>query len=238
MRATFLDHSGFLVELPGVTLLFDWWKGELPALRPGVPLLVFAIHRHEDHFKPEIFQLDAHSFLLGKDIKLSPRHREKWGLSDETAAKCLSLGGNETASPLPGVTVETLPSTDEGVAFLVTADGHTVFHAGDLNWWHWEGEDKAWNRNMEVDFKRYTEPLRGRRLDLAMLPLDSRLGEQGFWGPRHFLELADIHRFLPMHQWGDFSFTEKFLAEYPAFTPLTLPVTEAGQVFAWKEDIP
>ena len=68
MRATFLDHSGFLVELPGVTLLFDWWKGELPALRPGVPLLVFASHRHEDHFKLEIFRLDAHAFLLGKDI--------------------------------------------------------------------------------------------------------------------------------------------------------------------------
>ena len=238
MRATFLDHSGFLVELPTVTLLFDWWKGELPALRPGVPLLVFASHRHEDHFKPEIFRLDAHAFLLGKDIKLSPRHREKWGLSDETAAKCLSLGGNETASPLPGVTVETLPSTDEGVAFLVTADGQTVFHAGDLNWWHWEGEDKAWNRNMEIDFKRYTEPLRGRRIDLVMLPLDPRLGEPGFWGPRYFLELADILRFLPMHQWGDFGFTEKFLAEYPAFAPLTLPVAETGQVFVWKEDMP
>ena len=30
MHVTFLDHSGFLVELPGLTLLFDWWKGDLP----------------------------------------------------------------------------------------------------------------------------------------------------------------------------------------------------------------
>ena len=30
MRVTYLAHSGFLVELPSVTLLFDWWKGELP----------------------------------------------------------------------------------------------------------------------------------------------------------------------------------------------------------------
>ena len=50
MTVTFLGHSGFLAELPSVTLLFDWWKGELPALRPGVPLYVFASHRHEDHF--------------------------------------------------------------------------------------------------------------------------------------------------------------------------------------------
>ena len=237
-RVTFLAHSGFWVELPSVTLLFDWWKGELPVLRPGVPLLVFSSHRHEDHFNPEIFRLDADAFLLGSDIRLTARNLEKWGVSEETAARCLRLGKHDTVSPLPSVTVETFPSTDEGVAFLVTADGKTVFHAGDLNWWHWEGEDKAWNRNMEVDFKRYTEPLRGRRLDLAMLPLDPRLGEPGFWGPRHFLELADIRRFLPMHQWGDFGFTEKFLAEYPAFAPLTLPVAETGQVFVWKEDMP
>ena len=42
MHVTFLDHSGFLVELPGLTLLFDWWKGDLPPL-PSGPLLVFAI---------------------------------------------------------------------------------------------------------------------------------------------------------------------------------------------------
>lgn len=235
MRVTFLGHSGFLAELPSMTLLFDWWKGELPALRPGVPLLILASHRHEDHFKPDIFSLDGRTretrFLLGGDIKLSPRNLARWGVSGETAGRCLSLGGGETASPLPGVTVEALPSTDEGVALLVTAGGQSIFHAGDLNWWHWEGEDKAWNRNMEVSFKRYAEPLRGRRIDLAMLPLDPRLGEAGFWGPRYFLELADIARFLPMHQWEDFSFTEKFLARYPSLTARTVPVEKNGQVF-------
>ena len=33
IRATFLDHSGFLVELADVCLLFDWWKGALPPCR-------------------------------------------------------------------------------------------------------------------------------------------------------------------------------------------------------------
>ena len=144
MRAvTFLDHSGFLVELPTVSLLFDWWRGELPPLRESVPLLVFASHQHHDHFDRHIFPLDDGvreiRFLLGKDIRLDSHNRTKWKVSDATAAKCLVLGGNETAEPLPGVTVEALPSTDEGVAFLVTADGCTVYHAGDLNWWHWEG---------------------------------------------------------------------------------------------------
>ena len=93
------------------------------------------------------------------------------------------------------------------------------------------GEDKAWNRNMEANFKRYTEPLRGRSISLAMLPLDPRLGEAGFWGPAYFLETAEIQRFLPMHQWEDFDFTRKFLEKYPAFTGPTVPVEQAGQVF-------
>jgi hypothetical protein len=229
MRVTFLDHSGFLVELSSVTLLFDWWKGDLPPLRSDVPLLVFASHRHEDHFKREIFSLDADKFLLGKDIKPKPLFRR--GISNETLEKCAFLGGNQTVTPLPGVTVETLPSTDEGVAFLVTAEGQTIFHAGDLNWWHWEGEDPGWNRNMEANFKRYTEPLRGRRMDLAMLPLDPRLKEDGFRGPAYFLALADIRRFLPMHQWGDFAFTARFAQAYPDFAGAIVPVTATGQRF-------
>ena len=235
MTVTFLGHSGFLAELPTVTLLFDWWKGELPALRPGVPLYVFASHRHEDHFDPKIFALDGGPrdvrFVLGHDIKLSIRNLERWGVSPGTAEKCHILRGGQTCT-LPQATVEALSSTDEGEAFLVKADGLTLFHAGDLNWWHWEGEDKAWNNNMAANFQRYTEPLRGRRIDLAMLPLDPRLGEDGFRGPRHFLETADICHFLPMHQWGDFGFTEKFLARCPEFRPQTVPVTAEGQGFS------
>ena len=237
MRVTFLEHSGFLVETGFAALLFDWWKGELPALPPGVPLYVFASHVHPDHFDPKIFALNDGnrdvSFLLGKGVSLDPRHLQRWGVSPETVEKARVRQGGQTLS-LPQVEIETLSSTDEGVAFLVTLpDGRTVFHAGDLNWWHWEGEDKAWNRNMEVDFKKYTEPLRGRKIDLAMLPLDPRLGEAGFWGPAYFLETADIRHFLPMHQWGDFEFSRKFLEENPAFTERTVPVERAGQVFTF-----
>ena len=235
MRVTFLAHSGFFLELETACLLFDWWKGELPPLPADRPLLVFASHRHEDHFNPAIFSLAEGGrdvrFLLGKDIRLTERNRTRWNLSDDAAGRCLCLGGGETVSPVPGVTVETLPSTDEGVAFLVTADGQTIFHAGDLNWWHWEGEDKAWNRNMEVNFKRYCEPLRGRHIDLAMFPVDPRLGEDGFRGPRYFLELTDTVRLLPMHQWEQFSFTRDFLAACPAFAGQVLPVERNGQCF-------
>lgn len=235
MHVTFLAHSGFFLELETACLLFDWWKGELPLLPADRPLLVFASHRHEDHFNPAIFSLAEGGrdvrFLLGKDIRLTERNRARWNLSDDAAGRCLCLGGGETVSPVPGVTVETLPSTDEGVAFVVSLEGKTLFHAGDLNWWHWEGEDKAWNRNMEVNFKRYCEPLRGRHMDLAMFPVDPRLGEDGFRGPRYFLELTDTVCLLPMHQWEQFSFTRDFLTACPAFAGQVLPVERNGQCF-------
>lgn len=233
MKLTFLAHSGCLVELESLCLLFDWWKGELPPL-PAKPLRVFVSHGHGDHFTPAVFALDDGTrdvqFFLGNDIRLSPSRREKLGLSDETAAKCVRLRGNERLE-LPGLVVETLPSTDEGVAFLVTAEGQTVFHAGDLNWWHWEGEPDPWNPDMARDFKAYAEPLRGRKIDLAMLPLDPRLGEDGFRGPDYFLQLAEIHRFFPMHLWRKFGFVEEFLARFPQYRERTLLPTADGQSF-------
>lgn len=237
MRVTFLAHSGFAVELEQVCLLFDWWKGELPPLPADKPLLVFASHRHEDHFNPAVFSLDDGSrtvrFLLGHDIRLTERNLARWGVPAETAEKCLSLGGNDRAEPLPGIAVETLPSTDEGVAFVVTAEGRTIYHAGDLHWWHWEGEDKAWNRNMEVNFKRYLTPLEGRTLDLAMVPLDPRLEGAADWGLTYFLEHTDPRRVLPMHQWGDFALTGRFLARHPQWADRVVPITAEGQQFTF-----
>ena len=228
MRITFLDHSGFLVELPSVTLLFDWWKGDLPTLRQDVPLLVFASHWHEDHFSPAIFTLNADGYVLGD---MDHRWLAKKGASPELLKKCISVSGNETCSPLSGVTVETLPSTDEGVAFLVTCDEQTIFHAGDLNWWHWEGEPDPWNPDMERNFKAFSRPLAGRAIDLAFLLLDPRQEADGFRGADYFLSLAEIRRFIPMHQWGKFEFTNDFLARYPQHTEKAIPVLHTGQVF-------
>ena len=49
MRVTHIYHSGFAVELPACTLLFDWYTGELPQLRRDLPLVVFVSHEHSDH---------------------------------------------------------------------------------------------------------------------------------------------------------------------------------------------
>ncbi|MDY3281821.1 MBL fold metallo-hydrolase [Dysosmobacter sp.] len=217
---TFLAHSGFLVETEEVLLLFDWWKGALPSLPPEKPLLVLVSHGHHDHFNPAVFALDDGTrpvrFLLGE------------GITPPAGHDCAVLRGGESVT-LPEAAVETLPSTDEGVAFLVRCGGRTVYHAGDLNWWHWEGEPDPWNPRMEADFKRYTEPLRRRRLDLAFLPLDPRQQAAESWGFTYLLELADIRRAFPMHQWGDTSPTDRLLSARPDLWDRVVPVSREGQ---------
>jgi len=193
---------------------------------------VCASHRHADHFDRSIFALaDGRpdvSFFLGCDIQLTPERAAKWGIAPEALERCHMMNGGEAVT-VDGVTVETLPSTDEGVAFIVTCDGRVIYHAGDLNWWHWEGEDPAWNTAMEADFKRYIEPLRGRHLDLAFAPLDPRQEEAAPWGFRYLLELADIGRIVPMHQWKNPQPTRDFREKFPAWAGAVLPMETAGQ---------
>ena len=236
MRVTYLSHSGFLIELSAVSLLFDWWKGSLPPLPAGKPLLVFVSHGHEDHFDPHIFALDDGTrdvrFLLGKGIHLGKGSMAKWGVSEATAGKCRLVRGGDDFEALPGIRVEALRSTDAGVAYLVTAEGQTIYHAGDLHWWHWEGEPKTDNANMAVNFRHFTEPLRGRRIDLAMVPLDGRLKAAEDWGLCYLLELADLRTVLPMHQWEDCSPTERFLQKHPEWAGRILPVTQEPQ--SWE----
>jgi len=105
-----------------------------------------------------------------------------------------------------------------------------------LNWWHWEGEDPVWNHQMEQDFKTYTKPLSGRRIDLAMLPIDPRQESDGFRGAAYILSHADISRCLPMHQWEQFTFTQQFLNAHPEFAGQILPVSRLGQSFTFEQE--
>ena len=72
MKITYIHHSSFLVETEENYFLFDYFEGKLPQLKEDKPLLVFASHRHGDHFSPVIFDLvKTHAstgFVLSDDI--------------------------------------------------------------------------------------------------------------------------------------------------------------------------
>ena len=203
MKITFLHHSAFLVELPDCTLLFDWTGEPLPAFDRTLPLYVFASHHHNDHYTPAIFRLgmEGVTYILASCIRLSARRRAEYAIDD---AHVIRLSAGKTAE-IGDLTVTTIRSTDAGVAFLVKAGDKTLFHAGDLNWWHWEGEDPAWNDKMARDFAASCDRLRGVRADAAFLPLDPRQEDAFWWGFHRFMTTLDAGTAFPMHCWGDFS---------------------------------
>ena len=80
-----------------------------------------------------------------------------------------------------------------------------LFHAGDLNNWHWEEESTPEEiAQMEGDFKKELNDLAqlAPRLDLAMFPVDPRMGGDFMRGARQFLDRIPTSCFVPMHFWA------------------------------------
>ncbi len=220
MKITYIHHSGFSVEFDKAVFLFDYFEGELPSFPKEKELVVFASHKHHDHFDRSVFRLtETHpsvSFILSKDIRMSENYRKRMGISDR-AAECITyVGKNQSMELSVGeepLKIETLTSTDEGVAFVLTYDGKSLYHAGDLNWWTWTGETGDEYEDMTRRFQAEMEKLRGRYFDVAFVPLDPRQEERYFWGFDYFMRVSDTGRAFPMHFWGDFSVIDRLLAD-------------------------
>ena len=235
MKITFVYHSCFLVELTTCSLLFDWYGGDLPSIDRTKPLYVFNSHHHGDHYSPEIFSLGMENtwYILGNCIRLSARRKAAFSIDEE---RVFRLGGGRELD-LEGLRITTLHSTDSGVAFLVEAEGKTLYHAGDLHWWQWEGEPDPWNQDMERDFKKEIAKLAGKPIDVAFLVLDPRQeGDYwlGFdWTMRH----ADIKKAFPMHSWESFWITKKLQSDpcSETYRARIVPVLYNGQEFSLEE---
>lgn len=208
MKVTYIHHSSFCVELDNVTMIFDYTEGPWPELNPDRPVLLFASHRHGDHFSTVIFEKarmysDVH-IILSDDIW---KKRVPEDMLERTVF--VKPGTDQLLGGLANVRIETFRSTDEGVAFLVTADGLSIYHAGDLNNWRWEGEPDPWNQNMEKKYHDEISRMAGRHMNLAFLPLDPRQEQWFYLGMDEFLKEIQVDWIVPMHFWGDYTVIEK-----------------------------
>ena len=196
MVVTYIEHSGFSVELPECTLLFDYYLGKLPEFPKEHPLIVFASHVHGDHFQKKIFQLREQYqevyFVLSDDIP------KKYDAPD------VIWVSSDVKVTVAGCEITCLKSTDEGVAFLVKCGEKTVYHAGDLNWWHWEEESATYNDEMKQNYQREVDKLEGCKIDAAFVPVDPRLEDAYFWGIDYFMRKTDTKVVFPMHFWGKY----------------------------------
>ena len=210
MKITYIHHSGFLAETNQALLLFDFAGGSLPPLDPAKTLVVFVSHRHEDHFNPEIFTLaDSHPhtvYVLSDDIwqnRVPEKHFSRTHFIDPGRMIHLPEGG--------GILIRAFRSTDEGVAFLVEAGGKTIYHAGDLNDWQWNGESLSWNHTMKAKYQKELETIRSLGIvpDAAMVPLDGRQEDLFYLGLHEFMCQVGAGMVFPMHFWNDFSVIDR-----------------------------
>ena len=210
MKIDYLGHSGFLVETEKAVLLFDYYRGDISLVRQksrDKPLYVFASHVHADHFDPKIFSLADASrttkYLLSFDVRGDPAIPKECDVRFLDADRTYRIEGLGT--------VRTLFSTDEGVAFLITTAHETLFHAGDLNWWDWPGEDPEWLSEQETVFKREIRKLAGIPIDAAFVVLDDRLEENFAKGMEFFLSACSAKYVLPMHFGAGSSRVKRFI---------------------------
>ena len=203
MKITYLEHSGFTIEHEDVVMIFDYYKGRLPDIPAEKKVYVFASHGHYDHFKRKIFRWsDAYEnvkYILSSDITdRGPKGRT------------IYLEPRKEIE-LDGMKIRTLRSTDEGVAFFVRFKEMTIFHAGDLNWWHWEEESIDYNRQMRKDYQREIRKLVRKKIDLAFVVLDPRQGGAAFSGIDFFMRNVRVNHVFPMHMWRDYGLTDRLL---------------------------
>lgn len=234
MKIRFVAHSGFYLELPELNLLFDYYRGPLPEPEPEKPLLVFVSHAHADHFSPRIFALSQRvqriRYVISDDVPqrdVPEELRSRVSFMGPREQLCFRLPRHEEAGeiiqlpvtremPAPGgksseICIRSFRSTDEGVAYMVDAGGRRIYHAGDLNDWHWDEEDSPWNeaqrRGYETELCAMAELIGrdGHIPDAAFVPLDARLGDgRFFWmGLDEYMKQVGAQHIFPMHLFGD-----------------------------------
>lgn len=214
IKLTYIHHSGFAIETDRCAVVIDCWRdpagGIEPLLEGRKPLYVMATHFHEDHFNPAVLGWGnvrpGVTYILSKDIlrrRRAPKDAAVW-----------LVKGCEYADA--NVSVRAFGSTDSGVSLLIRVGNCLLFHAGDLNNWRpAQSDGNVEAARSEAMFLGELKDLRKvvAAVDVAMFPVDARIGSDYMRGPAQFAALLHPRLFVPMH------FTASGVASAAAFAP-------------------
>lgn len=217
MQVEYIFNSCFVIELDSHILLFDYYRGTLPMFNPNKPLYIFVSHRHHDHYNPDIYTISHPNitYILSKEV-------------DNVGIK---VGPNETIW-VEDMKIETLLSTDLGVAFIIYVEEKYIYHAGDLHWWHWHSEPKENNRYQKEIFQQEINKITTIPFTLMMIPLDPRLKEASSWGMDYILQNVSTTHVLPMHFFTKIKGMQEHLHQLPLslYTNI-ITIHNKGEIF-------
>lgn len=198
MIVTHLYHSGVLVELSHHYLLFDYDQGKLE-LDNTKPLYVFVSHSHSDHFNKQIFHLQhPHiTYILSSDISKT---------YDAIYVEA------QHHYQIDDLHIQTLLSTDLGCAFIVEVEGKSIYHAGDLNWWHWEGEPDEDNEYQKITYQQQINLIK-QHIDIAFVVVDQRQENDYLLGLQYYLSHVPTDIIFPIHYFGHYETSQQLFKE-------------------------
>lgn len=197
-QITFLYHSGFIYENDTYLFVFDAWRDPAHALPDRIrntekKVYFFATHNHRDHFSPRIgmYENEAAGYFLHTDCRLDVEHPEKVHL--------LEVGDTLQEEDFR---VHMYGSTDIGGSYFIQGKDFSIFHAGDLNWWHWAGEGDEENQTAREAFFAELSKIKERQADVAFFSVDARQAVAREWGVTAFLQHLMPTYLVPMHAFG------------------------------------
>lgn len=205
-----LFHSGVAVDNGNKVFVFDYYRdnfdGKLDKIIPDIKekegVYVFVSHQHFDHYNKKIFDWkqynDNINYILSDDI-----------VRTENYSNIIYVKKDQKLE-IDDIKIKTLGSTDAGVSFLVITRGISMFHAGDLNWWHWESFSERKLKKEEQDFKNEIKKLKDKKVNIAFIPVDPRLGEYYYLAGKYFATEIKPDYIVPIHFSDQYLITEKF----------------------------
>lgn len=222
MIITYIYHSCCAIEFSKFSVIIDYYidplkEGEEAGwvekhlLQNDKPLYVLCTHSHSDHFNEEVLSWDAKkdniTYIFSKEVAETLKDNPL--LKDE---KITYLDKFEEYKD-KNIKVQAFGSTDEGGSFYMEHERKKIFHAGDLNNWHWNEEvprDEAFvfENQYICELELLSEQV--KKVDIAMFPLDPRLGKDFMRGGEQFVNKIKTKNFLPLHFGDNYELIQQF----------------------------
>ena len=176
-----------------------WYHEDVPALRDACQQVQEIVNSNKTDEASNVVENRVKQGYLAKDQTMSDEQ-----LTEELVQQVFSMHSMKVGDTLESnhLTVTMFGSTDEGGSFLVDTGTHRIFHAGDLNWWHWSGDTPENIAEAKALKEKEFAPLTGLSVDIMMFPVDARLEVAREWGALEVLGLMDTKLFIPMHANG------------------------------------
>ena len=199
MIVTYVYHSCCAIEFDSFSVIIDYYKDAFEndkeenggwvadyLLKKKKPLYVLCTHSHADHFNQEVLSWDKEksdiTYIFSQEIEDTFKEILKEDKIHYLDKLQLFEDNN--------LTIQAFGSTDAGASFYIQHKDKKIFHAGDLNNWHWneevsKDESFVFENQYICELELVAEVV--KEVDIAMFPLDPRLGKDFMRGGEQFV---------------------------------------------------